>query len=77
MPGDNGYSAAYAKCPFYQRDSKKPPRIVCEGITDDNYLILSFGKNPRARDKHKRIFCDAAYEHCEIYRMLTEKYEEE
>lgn len=71
------YSAGYAVCPFYVTDSREKKNITCEGLTDDNYLKLSFGKNPNARDRYKAKHCEAAYESCLIYQMLMRKYEEE
>lgn len=70
------YSEALAKCPFFLADNAKHKRIICEGITDDCTVQLSFGRKPEARTQHKKIFCDDAYEKCEIYQMLMQKYDE-
>ena len=70
------YSDAYALCPFYIADSREQKNITCEGVTDDNYLKLSFGKNPQAREQYKAEFCEAKYKTCRIYKMLLLKYED-
>jgi hypothetical protein len=62
-----------AKCPYFRESSKK--KIFCEGITDDCFLSLTFISEPK-RALQRRLFCDAKYENCEIYRMLEEKYED-
>ena len=62
-----------AKCPFYKSSGKR--KISCEGITDDCTTNLTFISEPK-RNLHRKLFCDAKYENCEIYNMLEEKYEE-
>lgn len=62
------------KCPFFLSSSKR--KITCEGITDDCTTTLHF-QSQEKRNKQCRIFCDDKYERCEIYRMLSEKYEED
>ena len=76
MAGNYGYGQVYAKCPFYISDSSKNKRIVCEGITDGCRIILAY-RNSRKKEQQKRVFCDEAYQNCEIYRMLMEKYSDD
>ena len=66
------YDDVNAKCPYYRTSGKR--RITCEGITDMCVNIIEFNAK-EYRNMHRRIFCDAKYENCEIYRMLEEKYE--
>jgi hypothetical protein len=62
-----------AKCPFFQSSGKR--KISCEGITDDCTICLIFISEQK-RNLHRKIFCDANYEKCEIYKVLEAKYEE-
>ena len=62
-----------AKCPFFLSSGKK--KVTCEGITDDCTTSLNFISQQK-RNLHRRIFCDARYTNCEIFKMLEEKYEE-
>lgn len=62
-----------AQCPFFVSSGKKS--VTCEGITDDCTTCTVFVSEGK-RNEHRRIFCDARYEYCEIYRMLEKKYEE-
>lgn len=62
-----------AKCPFFLSSGKK--KISCEGITDGCTTNLTFISQQK-RNLHRKIFCDARYKNCEIFRMLEEKYEE-
>ena len=67
------YDACLAKCPFFIESGKK--NVLCEGVTDDCSLNMVF-VSTEARDQHRRIFCDARYQNCEVYRMIAEKYQE-
>ena len=62
-----------AKCPFFLSGGKR--KISCEGITDDCTTNLTFVSQQK-RDQHRRIFCNARFQYCEIYMMLEKKYEE-
>lgn len=64
---------SYARCPFFVSSGKKS--VTCEGITDDCTTCLTF-VSEETRNLHRRVFCDARYENCEVYRMLIQKYEE-
>ncbi len=66
------YDYANAKCPYF-RGSKKT-KISCEGITDDNVILLEFFTNEK-KQQHRQIFCDNKYQNCEVCRMLDEKNE--
>lgn len=71
---------AIVQCPFYRRVT--PCTIVCEGITPDTKLILSFDTGNRETDEEvKRYYmwrtCCRDYRQCAIYRMLCREYEEE
>lgn len=67
------FDDAEAKCPYYKSSDKR--KILCEGITEDCTTTLTFVSPPK-RNLHREIFCDARYQNCEVYKMLTEKYEE-
>lgn len=60
-------------CPYFKGGSRR--EIKCEGITDGCITCLQFTFGEE-RNRHRSIFCNARYQNCEIYRMLTEKYEE-
>lgn len=62
-----------AKCPFFLSSGKR--KITCEGITDDCTTNLTFVTQQK-RNLHRKIFCDARFQNCEIHRMLEEKYDE-
>ncbi len=62
-----------AKCPFFLSSSQR--KISCEGITEDCITCLSFSSQQK-RNSHRKLFCDARYRNCEIFKMLEEKYEE-
>lgn len=63
-----------AKCPYFCSNTNR--EIRCEGITDGCTTVLRFNSQKK-RNLHRRIFCDAKFKNCEIFRMLEEKYEEE
>lgn len=63
----------FIKCPFYINTAKKS--ISCEGITDNCVMKILF-QTPELRGNHSKIFCEAKYTNCEIYRMLEAKYDE-
>lgn len=62
-----------AKCPFFKYSGKQ--KIACEGITDDCTTWLMFSSEQK-RNLHRKIFCNARYQNCEIFIMLNKKYEE-
>jgi hypothetical protein len=68
------YDDVDARCPYYQSSDKR--RISCEGIADGCITSLHFLSQEK-RNEHRRIFCDAKYENCEIHKMLEEKYSDE
>ena len=67
------YDDVNALCPYYK--SSKQKEISCEGITDECSTNIKF-KTGGQRDIYRRIFCDAKYKNCEIYKMLSKKYED-
>ena len=67
------YDDVNALCPYFQSSGRK--EICCEGITDGSFTNIKFRSGDK-RDMHRRIFCDAKYKNCEVYRMLEQKYEE-
>ena len=74
MPSGS-YKQAYVKCPYYKYDDGKR-RITCEGLIDESSIALIY----RIRLDYERqinVFCCKNYTKCEIYRLLTEKYEED
>lgn len=66
------YDDINAKCPFYLQSGKKT--VMCEGITCECRLHVLFDSE-EVRNRHRRIFCDAAFRNCEIFEMLEKKYE--
>ncbi len=62
------------QCPFFQFAGRKS--VGCEGITDDCFVRLVFNSESKKKEQQK-IFCNARYKNCEIYRMLMNKYEED
>ena len=74
MPSGS-YRQVYVKCPYYKYDDGKR-RITCEGLIDESSIALIY----RIRLDYERqinVFCCKHYTKCEIYRLLTEKYEED
>ena len=60
-------------CPFYRSDEKR--KIVCEGVGEAEAIVLRF-RYTQERDKQIRLFCAGCYERCEIFRMVSEKYDD-
>lgn len=60
-------------CPFYSQDDGAH-KVICEGIIEKSALSLWF-KRKRDFQLHLREFCCKKYDHCELYRMLMEKYQ--
>lgn len=73
MPSGS-YKQVFVQCPFYKWDDGKK-RITCEGLTDDSSLALIYH---RKADYEQRMdeFCCENFSMCEIYRLLSEKYNE-
>lgn len=67
------WGTAEIRCPFFKKH--EPKAISCEGITEDCVLRLVF-TSQEGRERQESIFCSSAYEKCEIYRAIMEKYEE-
>lgn len=67
------YDSCLAQCPFFISSGKK--NVLCEGITSDCTINIKFTSDEK-RDLHRRIFCDAKYKNCEIFRILEKKYED-
>lgn len=59
-------------CPFFKNHDRQA--VSCEGITEDSVVRIVF-RTREARDRQERIFCGGAYEKCEIYRAICEKYD--
>lgn len=68
------YDDVNARCPFFRYSEYR--KISCEGITDGCSTNIEFDCKAN-RDLHRRVFCDAKYQNCEIYTMLEAKYEDE
>lgn len=62
-----------ALCPFFKGSRQR--KIICEGITDECTTILDF-KTQEERNQHRRIFCDARYQNCELHHAIEEKYDD-
>ena len=60
-------------CPFYRSDEKR--KIVCEGVGEAEAIVLRF-RYTQERNKQIRLFCAGCYERCEIFRMVSEKYDD-
>lgn len=65
----------YPKCPFYKKDEQTTVR--CEGLTEDSRLVLQFNTK-KSRVSYQEKHCKTeGYKKCRIYKMLTEKWEQE
>ena len=62
-------------CPFYASDNGKTS-IACEGILPKTTIITRF-RRPKKYEAHIETMCSKDYEHCRIFKILMEKYEEE
>ena len=60
-------------CPFFRGNN--PTEIGCEGITESSTLRLIF-RCRADRHQHETIFCADHYNCCELYRAITQQYEE-
>ena len=60
-------------CPFYRSDEKR--KIVCEGVGEAEAIVLRF-RYTQERNQQIRLFCAGCYERCEIFRMVSEKYDD-
>ena len=67
------YDNIFAKCPFFLTSGKS--NIWCEGITNDCSLCIKFVSEQKKK-QHRRIFCDAKYQNCELFKTLEKKYED-
>jgi hypothetical protein len=68
------YDDILVRCPYFLHNGRRS--IVCEGITDDSTITLSY-LDECGRNLQRKLFCNGKFENCEIYRMLTEgKYDE-
>ena len=67
------YDNCLAMCPFFLTSGKK--NVLCEGLTDDCTINLLFVSEEK-RDLHRKVFCDARYKNCELFKMLEKKYED-
>ena len=67
------YDNCLARCPFFLTSGKK--NVLCEGLTDDCTINLLFVSEEK-RDLHRKIFCDARYKNCELFKLLEKKYED-
>lgn len=61
------------KCPFFRYMEKQV--IGCEGITDRCIIRLVFNSS-EDRVMQEQIFCSNNFEKCEIYRAVSEQYED-
>lgn len=71
------FNDKWVKCPFYSRDDSNG--VICEGILDDTAIRLMFqypngAKKVAAKKDYMADKCMDHYQHCPIYKMLTEKY---
>lgn len=62
-------------CPFYLTDTDKPINIRCEGISDDNRLVLNF-RHKNEKLTHMKAFCTDNYCGCVLFKAINEKYED-
>lgn len=69
------YLQVRVKCPFYVTDDGKHD-LICEGITDENKLVLRFTRKPYLV-AYVRRFCADCFTDCWINQLLMTKYNEE
>ena len=63
--------SAYAKCPFYHKES--PQRVFCEGVVDNSSLTLNFADAQTCQD-YRFKYCNDKYPDCPVNKMLMDKY---
>ena len=63
--------SAYAKCPFYHKES--PQRVFCEGVVDNSSLTLNF-MNAKFCQDYRFAYCNNKYKDCPVHKMLMDKY---
>lgn len=73
MPSGS-YKQVFVRCPFYKWDDGKK-RITCEGLTDDSSLALIYHRKCEY-EQQMSVFCCEHYTKCEVFRLLSRKYEE-
>lgn len=66
------YDYVRVKCPFFLSAYTK--KICCEGIVNGCVTSNEF-KKENLKNQHRIVFCDEAYEECELYKTLVRKYE--
>lgn len=73
MKGKSKAGVASIRCPYFRMHSAM--EIGCEGIVEGTTLRLAF-MTGAGRNRHEDIFCAAKYENCELFRAISEQYEE-
>ena len=68
------YDSTRVMCPFYKRILKPQKMIVCEGPFKDTTCTVFFSHGNRMRIQIA-CYCEGAYEHCELYKLIARKYE--
>lgn len=63
-----------AKCPFFHCHTRES--ILCESPIPDSRIKINFGKTEDKRRQYA-LYCCKQYRYCELYRAVSEKYEEE
>lgn len=68
MPGTDR-RAVMAKCPFYCNESNI--RIICEPFFNSMARDIHLFKSVSQKEKHRLKYCDADYQNCEYYYLLS------
>ena len=63
------------RCPFFRNLADKQRTIACEGLVDDSWIKLSFGRRADY-DRHLDEWCCKHYEFCEIAQIIEKCYED-
>lgn len=61
-------------CPFYIKDTNKPPCLKCEGITNEASLAMNF-RNNADKEKWAKEYCMKSYKICGLYEIIMRKYD--
>lgn len=72
------YSGTRVMCPFYKRILKPQKMIVCEGPigNQENDTVITVYYRSQKRMKTQVVcYCEGAYEYCELYKLIAQKYE--
>lgn len=68
---------ALAQCPYFRRSDKVKHRIVCEGLSEDTRISLSFLGTEAQRVRYLSERCCDRFTDCPIFTACGMKYEKQ